>query len=259
LGVLNSSLLRTYSIIDQRFSILTIYLKHIVKEYGIKKDEIKQDRINSYSWTFILLTFLQDVIQPPVLPKVLSHFKAKNEAIKVKAKIAKSDAASKDAKKHKQAFNPNRNFFRLDNIKEFFYLNKEEIEHTIPNFLNLLDEDKPEDKKFLDDFYKNNKNEMSVAEIFFAFLEFVTFYFKFETNFVYAAGNDEEEGFYGKNILKTKDFNDVGIYFRNRSVLMRDPLDIGYNPLGNVEEKSLKLISDGLKRCYQDIIMKKSY
>ena len=68
-GALNSSLLKTYTLFDQRFSILSIYFKKIIKDLKISNDgNNNQGRINNFSWTLILLTFLQDVLDPPIFP-----------------------------------------------------------------------------------------------------------------------------------------------------------------------------------------------
>jgi len=259
LGILNSSLLRTYSLLDQRFSILSIYLKFMVKEYGINNDE-KKGKINNYSWTFILITFLQDVIQPPILPKILSYLKSKNNVLYLKEKKKKENYDNiNNLKKDKfNCLNKNKKSHRLDiDIKDFFHQMKDEREYEIPHFLNLLDENNFEDQNFIEDFYKNNKNEMSLAEIYIAFLEFIIFYFKFENNIVYTSGNDKEEGFYGKNLLKTQKFTDILDKYKNSFFVIRDPIEISYNPTAGVEENAIREIKEAFKKSYNDILLVK--
>jgi len=252
LGILNSSLLRTYSLLDQRFSILALYLKHIIREYGINNGEKKKNKINNYSWTFILLTFLQDVISPPVLPKILSHLKCNNNFIKVKDNKIIKEITNK---KYKNNLNKHAYKSKLkEDLIEFYSQMKGESENMVPDLLNL--DQNSEDKKFLEDFYKINKNEMSIAEIFFAFIEFVTFYFKFDTNLIYTSGLDKEEGFYGKHILKSLEFNDIGPEFYINTVILRDPLDSTYNPTSGIDENGLKEVKEGLKKYYNFIIDK---
>ena len=73
-SVLGSSLLREYSLYDARLSILGVTLKSVIKKYKIKNTDNMKNYLNSFSWMLLLITFLQDVIDPPVLPKLLSPY-----------------------------------------------------------------------------------------------------------------------------------------------------------------------------------------
>ena len=79
---LHSILIREYSLIDPRFSMLLISIKHIIKI--LKINNISEDRnhsfLNSFSWSLLLIAFLQDIIQPPILPKILTN----SESITIK-------------------------------------------------------------------------------------------------------------------------------------------------------------------------------
>ena len=76
-------LLREYSLMDFRFPMLVIYLKYIIGKYNIKNTEEDKSYINSFAWTNILLTFLQDILDPPLFPKLLSEKNKDNITIKV--------------------------------------------------------------------------------------------------------------------------------------------------------------------------------
>ncbi len=71
---LHSVLIREYSLIDPRFPLLMIAIKHLIKI--LKINNIAEDKnhsfLNSFSWSLLLIGFLQDIIQPPILPKLLS-------------------------------------------------------------------------------------------------------------------------------------------------------------------------------------------
>ena len=67
---IHSILFRTYSLIDVRFSLLAIILKKFIEILDINN---KKYYLNSFSWMVLLTTFLQDIIKPPILPKILSN------------------------------------------------------------------------------------------------------------------------------------------------------------------------------------------
>ena len=52
--------------------LIVIALKSFVKKIGIKPLDNKGHFLNSFSWMILLLSFLQDIIKPPILPKILS-------------------------------------------------------------------------------------------------------------------------------------------------------------------------------------------
>jgi hypothetical protein len=268
-GVLNSSLLKTYALYDQRFSILCIFLKKKLKDLNINFSNISKININNFSWTLILLTFLQDVINPPILPKLLSKLKKQKYLLSFKEKIKDENSSFNNSNNntnfrsnfkenlYKENFNKNigkvYGFYKykldFNGVKNFFEKNNKEIETKIPNFLEVF-----EDQEFLEEL-KAEKNEMSLSEIFLAFIEFIVFYFKFNSNFIYTSGLNYSEGFYSKsNLKKFKGFEDVNEKFHNDFLLLRDPIDKNYNPTKAVYSNNLEEIIKKLKEYYIELI-----
>ena len=68
LPILNTKLIRLYSIYDQRFHILGLFLKHWSK---INKIHGAADKfLSSYALLLMLIHFLQRVVEPKVLPNL---------------------------------------------------------------------------------------------------------------------------------------------------------------------------------------------
>lgn len=68
LPILNTNLIRLYSLYDQRFHILGLYIKHWVK---INKIHGAADNyLSSYALLLMLINFLQNIIEPKVLPNL---------------------------------------------------------------------------------------------------------------------------------------------------------------------------------------------
>jgi DNA polymerase sigma len=68
LPVLNTKLIRLYSLFDQRFHILGIYLK-----YWSKLNKVQGTSnffLSSYALTIMLIYFLQNIVEPKVLPNL---------------------------------------------------------------------------------------------------------------------------------------------------------------------------------------------
>ena len=189
--------------------------------------------LNSLSWMVLLITFLQDIIKPQILPKLLSN---KNNSLK------------------------------CYQINYANYYNDEWIDKSFDSFLNNIQEKNiflPEsffDKKSLFEIYKQQiindkklleKNNLSSAEIFLYFIEFIIFYFK--KDLIYVNCSIENEGYESmNNILQNndnyrnnKDGNFIEyfkkIYFKKINfydeeiekegeILIRDPFDPNYNP-----------------------------
>lgn len=74
---MHSALIREYSLIDSRFPLLSIAIKHITKTLKINNisDYKTHSFLNCFSWVLLLIGFLQDIVNPPVLPKILQHSK----------------------------------------------------------------------------------------------------------------------------------------------------------------------------------------
>ena len=225
----------------------------------------------------LLIIFLQDIIQPPVLPKIFST----NKVNEIYYKTIEFGGKSK---KYKKSFH---NFF--ENIR------KENI--PIPNCLfkkeNLL--------KKCEKFYNNNKrqfgcckNNLTCSELFLKFLEFITYYCKFDA--IYAKCSIEKEGYFNMyditNLednndeifiqqLKRKDFlaiqnifnSNMSFYYyftkkynkyidyklgekiRDGLILIRDPVDPHYNPAQAFKKKeSFEEFINILKLSYSILI-----
>lgn len=74
-GMLNSEYLRTLCQIDLRFHKLGYYLKFFVDKLGIFT---KQNKLNSFSLMWMLVVYLQDVVKPPVLPRIIPDYYTSN-------------------------------------------------------------------------------------------------------------------------------------------------------------------------------------
>lgn len=72
LPINNSKMIRLYSLFDQRFHILGIFLKHWVKINNIKG--APNGYLSSYALLILIIHFLQNIVEPKVLP-VLQEIK----------------------------------------------------------------------------------------------------------------------------------------------------------------------------------------
>ena len=66
LPIKNTKMIRLYSLYDQRFHILGIFIKHWVKINNIKGAPNKF--LSSYALLLLIIHFLQDVVEPKILP-----------------------------------------------------------------------------------------------------------------------------------------------------------------------------------------------
>jgi hypothetical protein len=200
----------------------------------------------------LLITFLQDIIKPQILPKILSY------------------------KNHTNIYHTieyGQDFLSIKDINNFVESIKEE---------NTLFPESLHDTKFLFNIYREqidkngeqNKNNMSCAEIFLSFLEFIIYYFKSDS--VYVNCSIENEGFESlKTILK---FNDninkkddrFCEYFKNRyfraknyygnkkvrdgMILIRDPVDPHYNPAHTLKIGIYNTFINNLKKGYISLL-----
>ena len=67
-GLVNSEYIRAFAEYDIRFHKLGIYLKHFIESNNLFT---KQNKLNSFSVMCMLIVFLQDVVKPPVLPRII--------------------------------------------------------------------------------------------------------------------------------------------------------------------------------------------
>ena len=249
---MHSALLRAYSLMDPRFSLLAVSLKKFIEVIEIKNTENRMCFLNSFSWMILLITFLQDIIKPQILPKILSY--------KSNSNIYYTIEYGENNQKIKNVYN------FIENIKE---------ENTF--FSNSLN-----DSNFLFNIYQEqinknepqNKNNLSCAEIFLYFLEFIIYYFKSDS--VYVNCSIENEGYesikniliYNDNINKKDDrfseyfknkYYRARHYYENRKtrdgmILIRDPVDPHYNPGHTLKIGSFCTFINNLKKGYINLL-----
>jgi hypothetical protein len=254
---IHSLLFREYALMDPRFPIVAIALKIFLKELGIKTNtsinSMPKDSyyLNTYSFMSLLVAFLQDIISPPILPKIFSEKKSQL--------IPKSFPYIPELNERK--FNAFIDSIKYENIH-------------LPKIIF----EKEELKKIYKEQIGNNKNNLSCAEIFLHFLEFLIFYFKFDTLYVncsldyegfdsmnnlinddddededtlkYQNPNDKHFKEYFKNNYYTKRKDkeekeidkDKGLYF------IRDPVNPFHNPASSLNNKK--------KNLYQNFFLK---
>ena len=258
---IHSLLFREYSLIDARFPLVGIAVKYVKDILCLDKEYY----LNSYSWISLLVVFLQDIINPPILPKLLSD-KKENEIIKFDIEYGHYKGARTDMGDSIRI----KNFFKS--------LKKEKI--AIPDCLFNKNKILNIYKRDIADIGK--KNNLSCAEILLKFLEFITFYLKYDT--IYAESSINGEGFFNMEDIKNiylndkkncdEDINKYNYEFyryftqkylkfklykirktRDGFILIRDPVDNHYNPgqKFNREENVDKFINK-LRSCYSILI-----
>jgi DNA polymerase sigma len=79
LPIYNTKMIRFYSLYDQRFHILGLFLKHWVKINNIKG--APNGFLSSYALLLLIIHFLQSVVEPKVLP-ILQEIKSINKEYK---------------------------------------------------------------------------------------------------------------------------------------------------------------------------------
>ena len=227
-------LLREYSLMDFRFPMIVIYLKNIISIKKIKNSEEEKIYINSFAWTNILLTFLQDILDPPLFPKLLNEKNRRIITIKVGSGKGKNKRKELEDEINCQRINKF-NAFDQDNIKE--------IKNNYKGNKGL--------------FYE--KNNMAVSEILLKFIEFIGYYF----NYKYTCVNTsyEYQSFMPK-IQKNK-LKDIytKIFFKKCDeeedcLLIREPFDHTYNPCKTVSKEKLEKIKEVFREIYVNILDK---
>ena len=234
-------LLREYSLCDFRFPMLVIYLKHIISKKHIKNSEKEKIYINSFAWTNILLTFLQDILDPPLFPRLLNENNMKRINIKVGGGIGKD--------KKKELINEfssqnNRYFYIIENPNKM-----REIE------IKFYEAGKKEEKKI---FY--GRNQMSASEILLKFIQFIGYYFNYKYTFVNSSY--KSQCFMPKiEKFNLKDDKDAKFFFdkckdEEEILLIREPFDYTYNPCKTVQKEKLELIKKTFREIYINILEK---
>ena len=239
---LHSVLFRTYNLLDARFSMLVLCIKHIVKEIGLKTYAGETNFLNSFSWEMLIKAFLQDIIKPPILPKIIENC---DQDI-INARFGKM-------------------FFSLESGGK-----------SLQNFVNDMYNEKINvpiiDINKAKEIYNNTikiKNKMPCSELLLKFLFFVIFIFKGDS--IYINNTKEKEGF--ENIIgifkpKTLQDKKFRYYFRAKYkkydgkrkakkdgiFLFRDPFDVHYNPGQSLKESNEEIFYNKMKTVYYHLM-----
>ena len=244
---IHSLLFREYSLMDPRFPLVAISLKKFIKNLGLtKKGNELFNYLNSFCWISLLVAFLQDIIEPPILPKVFSHSDKKGSKISCDIEYGNFY--------NKRYYRPSKNSSKL---REFINnIKTKNVE--LPSCLFNKDELR---KIYDEQIGKNpNKNHMSCSEILLEFLEFIIFYFK--CDIIYSDCSDKKEGFENINKLKN-DESEFGKYYNktynyydkvNGMFLIRDPIDPYYNPAQTLKDDNFEEFIEILKYGYVSLI-----
>jgi hypothetical protein len=225
-GVLNSQLLKCYVLCDSRFPILAYNIKKLIGSLGIKNKGDHKYYINSYSWMLLLITYLQDIVNPPVLPKILKELEKKAINIEI-FKKTRIDYKNKN-KYHKQKD------VDLKDLEPSEFILRTDFESKYREIYNSQ---------------ITTKNDMSLAELWIGFIEFVTFYARFDLILVDAF----DEYYISRKEYDSRD-KKYNIPASNKThIAMRDPFDHTYNPT-NVSKSNYDFIIEKLKKYSLEIL-----
>lgn len=248
---LHSNILRTYSLIDARFPILVICVKHIIKKLKIKNEGYNKFYLNSFCWVMLLITFLQDIIKPAILPKLLKNAKQTKKQISLGGK--------------NKLFS---NFKTFTNFCSNTY--KTDIIAPVDNYKNYIE---------IYETAIKEKNNMSVSEILIKFFEFVSYYFKSDAiyiNFFFKGEGiqnisniylhkEEDVEFYSYYRKKYKEHriknnNSLPVMAEKDGVILfREPFDGHYNP-GQTFRDKIKIdeFYEKIRNAYKTLILEGS-
>ena len=238
---LHSILFRIYNLLDARFSMLVLCIKYIIKEIGIKTVTGETSFLNSFSWEMLIKSFLQDIIKPPILPKIIENSEQKNLEVKF-GKL----------------------FFNVEggkNLKNF-------VNDIYKEKILISDIDINKAKRIYEENIKE-KNTMPCSELLLKFLFFVIYVFKGDSIFV--NNTKEKEGF--DNIIaifkpKTSQDKKFRYYFRTKYrrydakkrvkkegiFVFRDPYDAHYNPGQSLKESHEEFFYHKLKKVFYKLM-----
>ncbi len=243
---LHSSIFRAFSLMDSRFPILVCLMKKIIKILDLKYMNNKDANnyyLNSFCWVLLIVSYLQDIITPPILPKIFENSSSINKNI----------------------LYPN-------------YLNKKRNNKYIDSydFQNFISSMKKECVKIpngtLEDYLEIYKkkitiiNKLSISELLLGFLEFIIYFYKFDV--MYNNFSFSGEGFMNMSHIK-EDKNSVFYqYFQNKYLkfnshqnnnnqnerdgifLFRDPFDSHYNPGQTLKSNHFNQMFEKLEFTY---------
>ena len=238
---LHSVLFRIYNLLDARFSMLVLCIKYIIKEIGLKTISGETSFLNSFSWEMLIKAFLQDILKPPILPKLIEN----SDQNKISVKFGKL-------------------FFNVEggkNLKNF-------INDMYTESISIPDLNIEKAKKIYYETIKI-KNNMPCSELLLKFLFFVIFIFKGDS--IYVNNTKEKEGF--ENIIgifkpKTLQDKKFRYYFRTKYrrfdikkrikkegiFVFRDPYDTHYNPGQSLKESHEDIFYQKLKKAFYKLM-----
>ena len=243
-------LLREYSLMDFRFPMLVIYLKYLIGVYNIKNTENEKIYINSFAWTNILLTFLQDILDPPLFPRLLNEKNKRNINITVGGGKGRGQSKKLEEEigcQRQKKFNVVK-LDRNNNIDDII---------TLKNQFYGKDENKKD--KWNNDNYFTIKNKMPASEILLKFVQFIGYFFNYRytmvnTSYEYQGFMPKIEKIESKDefvksvIKKCQDFDN--------ELLIREPFDHTYNPCKSVPPEKLDEIQEKFRKIYINILEK---
>lgn len=231
-SVYGSTLLREYSLYDARLSILGVTIKTIVKKYQINNTDSMKNFLNSFSWMLLLITFLQDIVDPPVLPKLLNTYNREDVDILVGGKKKEKDKRKNLADVVDSSYSTH-----------FYLANLEKVKEAKKGFQSL--------------------NKMSCSELLVKFIEFIGFYFNY--NYVCVNSGFEGQNYMSKikieklkydNLFQSfyKKFQKKGEKDRGFNILIREPFDHSYNPANEVLPEYIDKIQKQFREIYFSIL-----
>ena len=235
---IKSIILREYSFLDQRFPILILTLNYFLKEIGLFEYN-NQKYVNIIQ--NLLIAFLQDIINPPILPKILS-----------------------------------KDILNVKNIPSGYEFNEGSYHSFIYKGMHLPKNifDKEKIRNIYNEQINKNKNILSCAEIFLKFLEFIIYFYKFDSIYINLSLNyegfdsinnisniiniyDEENIFFKNN---PNDFNFIEKFYKyyktNKSdniILIREPANLSYR-IGPLYFQNFREFYKKIKAGYEILI-----
>jgi len=226
-GVMNSLLIRTYVFIDERFIILCYILKKI---FTIVQNEIdKTQRFNNYSLDLTLITYLQDIENPPILPKILTEDINRYKKDKFQLIYLKQVSIPRE-KTGKNKIFENLNDKNYKDCKYWIYHKyNDEIE-----------------KEMINSFKSENKKPVSL--ILVEFLEYLIYIYRPKSMFIDAKNEKfDSKVNYNKNNIRTNQ-KGVGTF-----IIIKDPFDHYYNPCKIQDSDYDKILTNNLKNMLECI------
>ncbi|CAI2366619.1 unnamed protein product [Moneuplotes crassus] len=138
-GLLNSEYVRTLAEIDSRFHKLGYFIKYFVSSKNIFESTRK---LNSFSLICMLIVFLQDQCDPPVLPRIIGKSSYLNKELRspfyIKTMVGPSERHKFEYKAGEASLDPNFEFDH-EEIKSFMdrEVNQESVSVLFKRFIHF--------------------------------------------------------------------------------------------------------------------------